>query len=180
MPHTPIHLLSTKMLPWQEQAIEKAREHLGSATDERTVIAYFDDVIVGRARARRVARVYCHRFLPTGVEPRLKRSAPLGAPPSRKMLAIGYVCAYCREPATTIDHVWPRSRGGDDHPNNRVRACGICNSVKASRSIINDECPSCGKTREPGDVETSTGTAFYACRCGHSWQRAWDLQTPSL
>jgi 5-methylcytosine-specific restriction endonuclease McrA len=39
-------------------------------------------------------------------------------------------CAYCRGRATTIDHVRPRSRGGQHRWDNVVAACLPCNGLK--------------------------------------------------
>lgn len=100
--------------------------------------------------------------------------------PSFGMSPIGYPCHYCGAPAEHIEHVWPRSRGGDDHPNNLVRSCQPCNSRKGTRSLLTMACPSCGQSRDPGDVETRTGTGFYHCRCGASWQHRWNLQAVKL
>lgn len=44
-------------------------------------------------------------------------------------------CAYCNAPATSLDHVVPRSRGGAHSWDNVVSACGRCNHVKADRGI---------------------------------------------
>lgn len=44
-------------------------------------------------------------------------------------------CAYCSAPATSLDHVVPRSRGGPHTWDNVVSACGRCNHVKADRPI---------------------------------------------
>ena len=85
-------------------------------------------------------------------------------------------CSYCAKTADTIDHVWPRSRGGDDHPNNLVPACRSCNSSKGTKSLLNDGCPSCKEVRQPGDVDTASQIAFYACRCGTAWTCQWALQ----
>ncbi|MDX2539811.1 HNH endonuclease domain-containing protein [Streptomyces scabiei] len=90
-------------------------------------------------------------------------------------------CAYCAGPAIGVDHVWPRSRGGDDHPNNLVPACRSCNSSKSNRSLLDDTCPTCHQVRQPGDVDTARQVAFYICRCGTAWHCAWNLQSvPSL
>lgn len=89
---------------------------------------------------------------------------------------IGYSCRYCNAPAEAIDHVWPRARGGDDHPNNLVPSCTSCNSWKGSHSWLTARCPGCEAFRDPGDVATSSGMAHYACRCGARWSRQWDLQ----
>ncbi len=43
-------------------------------------------------------------------------------------------CAYCGRHATTVDHVMPRSRGGQDEWLNTVAACNRCNNVKADRT----------------------------------------------
>ncbi len=40
-------------------------------------------------------------------------------------------CGYCRGPATTIDHIQPRSRGGRSTWTNTVAACARCNQRKA-------------------------------------------------
>jgi 5-methylcytosine-specific restriction endonuclease McrA len=47
----------------------------------------------------------------------------------------GHRCAYCGAPATSLDHVIPRSRGGTHSWDNVVAACGRCNHTKADRSV---------------------------------------------
>jgi 5-methylcytosine-specific restriction endonuclease McrA len=48
----------------------------------------------------------------------------------------GGVCHYCRKPlaedAATLDHVVPLSKGGYDHWENVVAACGPCNQRKGA------------------------------------------------
>lgn len=44
-------------------------------------------------------------------------------------------CVYCGAVATSIDHVVPRSRGGDHGWHNVVSACRRCNHVKADRMV---------------------------------------------
>jgi 5-methylcytosine-specific restriction endonuclease McrA len=44
-------------------------------------------------------------------------------------------CQYCSAPATSLDHVVPRSRGGTHTWDNVVSACGRCNHVKADRGV---------------------------------------------
>lgn len=44
-------------------------------------------------------------------------------------------CVYCGAPATSLDHVVPRSRGGAHSWENVVSACGRCNHVKADRHV---------------------------------------------
>lgn len=43
-------------------------------------------------------------------------------------------CAYCGRPATTIDHILPRSRGGQNSWLNTVAACESCNGRKDDRT----------------------------------------------
>ena len=51
-----------------------------------------------------------------------------------------YRCCYCDkdmlQSVTTlaevsVDHFWPRSRGGEDHISNRVACCHTCNQLKS-------------------------------------------------
>ncbi len=44
-------------------------------------------------------------------------------------------CVYCAAPAGSIDHVVPRSRGGDSVWENVVTACGPCNLRKGDRLL---------------------------------------------
>jgi 5-methylcytosine-specific restriction endonuclease McrA len=44
-------------------------------------------------------------------------------------------CVYCEAPATSLDHVIPRSRGGDHCWENVVSCCRRCNHVKADRTV---------------------------------------------
>jgi 5-methylcytosine-specific restriction endonuclease McrA len=44
-------------------------------------------------------------------------------------------CVYCAAPATSIDHVVPRSRGGNHTWENVVSACHRCNHAKADKQL---------------------------------------------
>ena len=44
-------------------------------------------------------------------------------------------CVYCGSAATSIDHVVPRSRGGEHSWENVVAACARCNHRKADRFV---------------------------------------------
>ena len=44
-------------------------------------------------------------------------------------------CVYCAAPATSIDHVIPRSRGGSHNWENVVSACHKCNHLKADKPL---------------------------------------------
>jgi 5-methylcytosine-specific restriction endonuclease McrA len=43
-------------------------------------------------------------------------------------------CCYCGNPANTIDHVLPRSRGGRDSWDNLVACCLRCNNAKGDQT----------------------------------------------
>src|SRR5439155_24176172 len=45
-------------------------------------------------------------------------------------------CVYCTAPATSIDHVVPRSRGGEHVWENVVSCCRRCNHAKADRALV--------------------------------------------
>lgn len=46
----------------------------------------------------------------------------------------GHRCGYCGAIATTVDHVLPRSRGGNNSWTNTVAACLRCNQRKGDRT----------------------------------------------
>jgi 5-methylcytosine-specific restriction endonuclease McrA len=46
----------------------------------------------------------------------------------------GRRCGYCGAPASTIDHILPRSRGGPNSWLNTVAACFGCNQRKADKT----------------------------------------------
>lgn len=47
-----------------------------------------------------------------------------------------FCCAYCGDRADTVDHVVPRSRGGDHSWENCVACCASCNHRKADRLLV--------------------------------------------
>ena len=42
-------------------------------------------------------------------------------------------CFWCGGPATSVDHVVPKARGGSDDPDNLVASCGRCNSARGGQ-----------------------------------------------
>jgi len=58
-----------------------------------------------------------------------------GQPSRRRILdRDGHTCQYCGVRATTIDHVFPASRGGGNTWTNLVAACERCNTLKGDRT----------------------------------------------
>lgn len=46
-----------------------------------------------------------------------------------------YKCGYCGKKATTVDHIQPRSRGGQNVWMNVTAACKKCNNKKADKTL---------------------------------------------
>ena len=44
----------------------------------------------------------------------------------------GYICAYCGQDATEVDHIIPRAKGGGHDLDNLVACCKPCNSRKGA------------------------------------------------
>ncbi|SCL67270.1 HNH endonuclease [Micromonospora chersina] len=59
----------------------------------------------------------------------------------------GRRCAYCDGPASTVDHILPRSRGGRNTWGNTTAACYACNQRKGDRTPAEAGMP---LRREPG------------------------------
>lgn len=51
----------------------------------------------------------------------------------KEILAEHPDCWWCPAPATTIDHVVPLARGGDNDRSNLVPACARCNERRGAR-----------------------------------------------
>lgn len=94
-----------------------------------TIVAdHGDEVVSSTARLPRPSVILLTRYV----------RAPYAAqvPVSRRgvLRRDGHRCSYCRGPATTVDHVIPRSRGGADSWANLVACCVRCNNKKGDRT----------------------------------------------
>ena len=49
-----------------------------------------------------------------------------------------HVCAYCGRRASTVDHIMPKAKGGDESDRNLVASCKGCNYAKNDRTM--EEC----------------------------------------
>jgi len=47
----------------------------------------------------------------------------------------GCECTYCGSPASHVDHVLPRAKGGTDTIDNLVPACARCNNAKGTKTL---------------------------------------------
>lgn len=65
-----------------------------------------------------------------------RRGAPLTAESKAWWLSlVDPLCTYCGDPATTIDHIIPLSKGGSGKRENLTPACKRCNSRKNQMSV---------------------------------------------
>jgi 5-methylcytosine-specific restriction endonuclease McrA len=61
----------------------------------------------------------------------------------------GGVCAYCNDPADTMDHIVPRAQGGPHTWENCVAACRRCNHRKGSKTPEQAKMPLLHKPTRP-------------------------------
>jgi hypothetical protein len=52
-----------------------------------------------------------------------------------------FICQYCNQEATTVDHVVPRRLGGLDNDENLVASCRRCNLSKGGRFFVGGRTP---------------------------------------
>jgi hypothetical protein len=94
----------------------------------------------------RIEEVYDHPFYPGMQLPAVVRLVNYRHVPVRKhrinrrniLLRDRHTCQYCRQKMApgklTLDHVFPRARGGQSTWENLVAACNPCNSRKGSKT----------------------------------------------
>ena len=87
------------------------------------------------------------------------------APLSRRAVFLrdGGRCQYCGDKAESIDHVIPRSRGGEHTWENVVAACERCNSSKRDRFL--EDTTMRLRHRPAGAPSTSTGWSCRSATC---------------
>ena len=90
-----------------------------------------------------------------------------GVPLTRRAIFArdGGRCVYCDAPATSVDHVIPRSRGGQHAWDNVVSSCRRCNHVKADRPL-----PELGWRMKKAPAQP-TGSAWRILSSGRTDQR---------
>lgn len=114
-------------------------EPLSVVSTRRAVVLVLHDkalVVAGRdetwSSVTRVVDVPSVVKLTRYIKVPYRRSAPV----SRRAVfgRDGNRCQYCGGPAESIDHVLPRSKGGDHSWENVVACCRACNLRKADRT----------------------------------------------
>jgi 5-methylcytosine-specific restriction endonuclease McrA len=125
--------------------LNQTYEPLGTVSVPRAVIMTFKDtVFVEEWDGERVLRTARAAFpVPSVIRRRTyinirKRREASGKRRTRIYLRDKFRCQYCGErkevAQLTLDHILPRSRGGDDSPVNVVTACVACNNRKSNRT----------------------------------------------
>jgi 5-methylcytosine-specific restriction endonuclease McrA len=79
-----------------------------------------------------------------------------------------WVCQYCGGKAETMDHVVPRSRGGDHSWGNVVAACRRCNSKKKDKLPVE---ASLKPRRKPGVPRGPATVSLELGRVRPEWER---------
>ncbi len=117
--------------------LNQTYEPLGTVSVARAIIMTFkNSVFVEEWDGDRVLRSAREEFpVPSVIRRRREQS---GMKRLRIYMRDKFRCQYCGEKkaatALTLDHIMPRSRGGDNSPVNIVTACVPCNNRKSNRT----------------------------------------------
>ena len=125
--------------------LNQTYEPLGTVSVARAVIMTFKDTVtVEEFDGERVLRSARAEFrVPSVIRRRTylnirRRREAAGMKRLRIYMRDKFRCQYCGEKKTagelTLDHITPRSRGGDNSPVNVVAACVPCNTRKGDRT----------------------------------------------
>jgi 5-methylcytosine-specific restriction endonuclease McrA len=125
--------------------LNQSYEPLGTVSVARAIIMTMKEtVMVEEWDGTRVLRSPRHEFrVPSVIRRKIyinvrRRRQASGARRSRIYIRDRFRCQYCGEKKAaselTLDHILPRSRGGDDSPMNIVTACSACNNRKSNRT----------------------------------------------
>ncbi len=100
------------------------------AAGKASVLAHGGDPVVGPSCIlRRPTVILLHRYI------RVPHAEQVAVSRRGVLRRDGHACAYCGRAATTVDHIHPRSRGGEDTWENLVACCLVCNNAKGDRSL---------------------------------------------
>jgi 5-methylcytosine-specific restriction endonuclease McrA len=125
--------------------LNQTYEPLGTVSVARAVIMTFKDTVtVEEFDSERVLRSARAEFrVPSVIRRRTyinirRRREASGMKRLRIYMRDKFRCQYCGEKKAadelTLDHILPRSRGGDNSPVNVVTACVSCNNRKGDRT----------------------------------------------
>lgn len=133
-----------RTLPSRTLVLNATYEPIGVVPARRAVIlALADKVDVLAESDATISSAQLELAIPSVVRLRYyvkvpyQRTAPLSR---RAVFARDHgECQYCGKPAESIDHVIPRSRGGEHTWENVVACCRRCNTLKSDRLLR--DCP---------------------------------------
>ena len=125
--------------------LNQTYEPLGTVSVARAIIMTFKNTVtVEELDGDRVLRTVREEFpVPSVIRRRTyinvrRRREVAGMRRLRIYMRDKFRCQYCGEKkavaALTLDHILPRSRGGDNSPVNIVTACLKCNNRKSNRT----------------------------------------------
>ena len=125
--------------------LNQTYEPLGTVSVARAVIMTFKNTVtVEELDGKRVLRSVRQQFpVPSVIRRRTyinirQRRDASNVKRFRIYMRDKFRCQYCGQkktgPELTLDHILPRSRGGDNSPLNIVTACIACNNRKANRT----------------------------------------------
>jgi 5-methylcytosine-specific restriction endonuclease McrA len=125
--------------------LNQTYEPLGTISVARAIVMTFkDSVFVEEYDGDRVLRSAHDEFpVPSVIRRRTyinirRRREQSGSKRLRIYMRDKFRCQYCGEKKAvdglTLDHILPRSRGGDNSPVNVVTSCVACNNRKGSRT----------------------------------------------
>lgn len=78
----------------------------------------------------------CRKFASRALKRSMETAGPISRKTYKKIRNSG-PCVYCGSKAEHIDHVWPLDKGGPEHVDNLVPACGRCNNSKGRGLLTN-------------------------------------------
>lgn len=100
------------------------------ATGKASVLADGGDPVVGPSCSfRRPSVILLHRYV------RIPHADAAAVSRRGVLRRDAHLCGYCGRSATTVDHIKPRSRGGEDTWENMVACCLSCNNAKGNRTL---------------------------------------------
>ncbi len=115
--------------------VKKVLKKLMSGSTSLHVLEYYEEVVETpnhTVKIPSVVRLTYHLNLKKNVKSQAGKKAKIFARDS-------YKCFYCGYAGTnldlTLDHIIPKSVGGDSSANNLITACKKCNSAKNDQSI---------------------------------------------
>lgn len=125
--------------------LNQSYEPLGTVSVARAIVMTFKNtVFIEELDGTRVLRSAHAEFpVPSVIRRRTyinvrRRREVAGMKRLRIYMRDKFRCQYCGEKkaatALTLDHIFPRSRGGDNTPVNVVTACMACNNRKSNRT----------------------------------------------